>query len=606
MSLIFSIHNYKNETKDSDVIKERQTVKYYKIIGMTCASCERTIEKGLNQLPYVVKCDADYVKGILIVELSEIEINPEIILQKISESGYEGKEISKEIKIFYEIYPMIIAGLIIVTIFIVSERTGILNRIPEIREEISYPLLFVIGLMTSLHCIGMCGGINLSQTGNRSNDISKLPTIKRSFKYNLGRVISYTILGGIVGGIGSVISLSLSLQSLIIIAAGLIMTIMGLNMIGLLSSLKFLVPVLPGFLTSRIFSLPKKRNPLVIGLLNGFMPCGPLQSMQVYALSTGSILSGAFSMFLFSIGTVPLMFLFGTMSIFFSKKLQKNIMKISALLIVVLGLGMISRGLSLNGIDINPQSADEIAVDAAIAEIEGDFQTVRSDVSPYGYEPIIVQAGIPVRWILEAGAGDITGCNKAIVSREFGIKQGLSEGETIVEFTPEDSGNFGFTCWMGMINSNILVVDDISSFDPELLNSSIASSSEAIELVIPDFSVADIEYAKISDGIQKPTLSVDVNGFEKSIIVMEKDLKTTWEIKTGSIDEKLQQIIFPSFNAQLDLRGNTVQNVEIAPNGDFYFYSWKGDYLGFVIIVESIESVSKDEILQKVNSYINK
>jgi sulfite exporter TauE/SafE/plastocyanin domain-containing protein/copper chaperone CopZ len=596
----------KNEIKDSNVNKERQTFKYYKIVGMTCSRCEGTIEESVHTLTDVVHCDADYVKGLLKIAVSRDDMDSETILNRIRESGYEGREISRSSKLLFEIYPLLIAVFAFSILFLVGKRMSLLNRIPEIREEMSYPLLFVIGLITSLHCIGMCGGINLSQTGNLSDEISRFPTIRRSVRYNIGRMISYTILGGIVGGIGSVISLSLSLQSIIVITAGLVMIIMGLNMIGLMSSLKFLVPVLPGFLAGRIKSFSQKRNPLGIGLLNGFMPCGPLQSMQLYALSTGSVLSGAFSMFLFSAGTVPLMFLFGTIGIFFSKRFQKTIMKISALLIAVLGMGMVSRGLSLNGVLIHPQGVDKIAVDAAIARIEGDFQTVRSDVSPYGYEPIIVQAGIPVRWILEAGAGDITGCNNAIISREFGIRQGLSEGETVVDFTPEESGNFGFTCWMGMINSNILVVDDVSSFDPELLNSPTASSSVAIELIVPDFSAHDIDYAEISDGIQKSTLTIDQNGLEHSILVMQKDLKTLWKIETGRIDERGRTFVFPAFDAQLELSADTVQSIELSPAGDFYFYSWKGDFLGFVIAVDEIENVSHEEVLEKVKSYINK
>ena len=163
---------------------------------------------------------------------------------------------------------------------------------------------------------------------------SKLKTLMPSILYNAGRVTSYTIIGGIVGALGSVLSLSLNVKAGLQIFAGLFMVIMGLNMTGFSLFRKFNIK-LP-WSSCKVKNKPKA--PFLVGMLNGLMPCGPLQTMQLYALGTGSALTGAISMFLFSLGTVPLMLVFGAISGILSKGYTKQLLKFSGILVVVLGL----------------------------------------------------------------------------------------------------------------------------------------------------------------------------------------------------------------------------------------------------------------------------
>ena len=192
---------------------------------------------------------------------------------------------------------IIIFITILLLIFLIKQIFGynIFNMIPTINDNITYGMLFITGLLTSIHCISMCDAINLMTTFNRENKIN----LKRPILYNLGRLISYTFLGGLVGLIGSVINVSEVVNGLIIILDSIIMLLISLNMLNII---KFKLPKLIKF-KNRI----KTSNSFIIGLLNGLMPCGPLQAMQVYALSTGSFFKGALSMFLFCLGTIPLM-----------------------------------------------------------------------------------------------------------------------------------------------------------------------------------------------------------------------------------------------------------------------------------------------------------
>lgn len=89
---------------------------------------------------------------------------------------------------------------------------------------------------------------------------------------------------------------------------------------------------------------------------------------------------------------------------------------------------------------------------------EPELQKVSSSMSYNGYDSIPVKAGIPVRWNLKVPEGALTTCNNAIVIPEYGIEKTLQVGDNIIEFTPEEPGNVQFTCWMGMIKSEIKVV----------------------------------------------------------------------------------------------------------------------------------------------------
>lgn len=237
----------------------------------------------------------------------------------------------------------------------------------------SYGLLFVVGLLTSLHCIAMCGGINMSvcikynagsgksetcgETNGEAKKQVEFAHLMPSFLYNLGRVISYTVVGGVVGALGSAIGFSGAAKGAVAIISGVFMIIMGLNMLNLFPVLRKISPRMPKIFGSKI-SNAKNKGPLLVGLLNGLMPCGPLQAMQLYALGTGSFVAGAASMFMFSLGTVPLMFVLGAISSVVSGKFTKKMMKVSAVLVIVLGVVMLNRGLSLSGYNLPLFNAD--------------------------------------------------------------------------------------------------------------------------------------------------------------------------------------------------------------------------------------------------------
>ena len=277
---------------------------------------------------------------------------------------------------------------------------------------------------------------------------------KRPVLYNLGRVISYTIIGGIVGGIGNVLSINDTVKGIIILIAGVIMLLMSFNMLGILD---FRLPII-----QKLKIRNKSNNALIIGFLNGLMPCGPLQAMQVYALSTGSVLKGALSMFLFSLGTIPLMLFIGIFYNLIKGKGKIIINKIASVLILILSIVMLNRGLLALGFDITKVFNDY--GEFTKTTIEEDYQIVEFDLGYNDYEDIIVQKDIPVRMVIHVDKKYLTGCNNEINLRDFNIKKKLEVGDNIIEFTPTRTGTYTYTCWMEMIKNNIKVIDDEKYF----------------------------------------------------------------------------------------------------------------------------------------------
>jgi sulfite exporter TauE/SafE/copper chaperone CopZ len=413
---------------------------HLRIGGMTCANCERRIQNALLAVRGVVTVDVRWADGSADVSYDGGLVSSAEIHAVIERLGYE---ILGE-NGFYRISGLLI---IIAVLYVIISRLNLTSSLPLAESGTGYGMLFIIGVLTSVHCVAMCGGINLAQCIPRSG------TFRASLQYNAGRVISYTLIGGIVGAVGSVITFSGAFKGIIQLIAGVFMVLMGANM--LFPWFRKLQPRLPkkfALLISREKS--KSNSPLIVGLLNGLMPCGPLQAMQLYALSTGSPLRGAVSMLLFSLGTVPLMFGLGALSSYLSAKFTRKIMTAGAVLVVVLGLTMFTRGAGLSGFSFG--AAEESAQSGTIV---GGVQLVNSTLKSGDYPKITVQAGIPVKWTIDAPKGSINGCNNRMQIPKYGIEYQFQTGENIIEFTPEESGRVAYSCWMGMIRSSIIVTE---------------------------------------------------------------------------------------------------------------------------------------------------
>ena len=426
---------------------------YVKIDGMHCSHCENIIRNALLNIKNINSVEFD---GFIACVTYSGKLNKEEIKKTIIDKDYITKDeyISEDIKELRDNIKLkeffLISLIIILIVFLIYKILGfnVFNAIPTIDSNITYGMLFITGLLTSIHCISMCGAINLMAIVNTSSKRN----LKRPILYNLGRLISYTFIGGLVGLVGSVISISNTISGIIIIIASILMLLMSLNMLGILTIKKI------NFIKYKT----KSRNPFIIGILNGLMPCGPLQAMQVYALGAGSFIKGALSMFLFGLGTIPLMLFTGVILNLVKGKGKIIINKIASVLILILSIVMLNRGLLSLNIDILKifNNYDKFTA----STIKDDYQLIEFDLSYDDYEDIILQKDIPFKMIIHVDKKYLTVCNNELIINEFGIKKELKEGENIIEFTPTKEETITYTCWMNMIKNTIKVIDDEEYF----------------------------------------------------------------------------------------------------------------------------------------------
>ncbi|GHU89877.1 hypothetical protein FACS1894202_08790 [Clostridia bacterium] len=410
--------------------------------GMTCANCQKHIEEALRKTRGVAKARVSWSGGYADVAYNAKIVTPAGVRRVIEKAGYT--VVTKNVPSGGSRAAGLV--LIIAALYFLLSGLNLAKSVPLAEEGMGYGILFLIGLLTSVHCVAMCGGINLSQCIPKSDG----SPLRAGLLYNAGRVAGYTVVGFAVGAIGGVITPSGAFRGAVQLIAGVFMVIMGLNMLGIFPWLRKLQPRLPGL---RL----KSNSPLIVGLLNSLMPCGPLQAMQLYALSTGSAAKGALSMLLFSLGTVPLMFGLGALSSLLSRKFTQKVMTAGAVLVTVLGLTMFTQGAGLSGFSLGGLFGSETK--APDIEIVDGVQLVNSVLSPGQYPKITVKAGVPVKWTIDAPQGSINGCNSRMQIPEYGVEHTFQPGENVIEFTPEKAGKFPYSCWMGMIRSLIIVVE---------------------------------------------------------------------------------------------------------------------------------------------------
>lgn len=207
---------------------------------------------------------------------------------------------------------------------------------------------FMIGLMGSLHCLGMCGPIAFALPVRTSNTWIKL---LKYIIYNAGRILTYTILGLIIGSIGKGFAIA-GLQQIISIASGglIIISVLLVHFSFRTTGMNNLLYRVSSHVKSLFHMYLKKTgifSLFMLGVVNGLLPCGMVYMAMLGALATGSYLSGAAFMALFGLGTVPMMLSISLMGNMMTVKLRSMFNKLIPVVGCVVGLLLILRGLDV-------------------------------------------------------------------------------------------------------------------------------------------------------------------------------------------------------------------------------------------------------------------
>lgn len=274
-----------------------------------------------------------------------------VLTEKIKHNGYslsveKKAEDKKDTGLTWQALPI---GLAFLAIFFIVQKSGILNF--GFGATVTPVTSFIIGLIASISsCLAVVGGLVLSLSATVSQD--NISDRKPIMLFHSGRIISFAILGGVLGAIGSAIGISFSLTSILGIIASVVMIMLGLNLVGVFE--RNLITLPTGIY--RFFSRIQHQvaAPFIVGVGTFFLPCGFTQAMQIAALSSGSVLSGFLIMTAFALGTLPMLALlsFGSAS-FAQSKHAPLFFKSAGVLVIGLGVFSLLAGLAGLGI-INP------------------------------------------------------------------------------------------------------------------------------------------------------------------------------------------------------------------------------------------------------------
>jgi sulfite exporter TauE/SafE/plastocyanin len=344
-------------------------------------------------------------------------------------------------------------------------------------------IIFLTGLTTGgLSCLAMQGGLLASTIANQKDDelegaanktFDKLDWLPVSF-FLIAKIVSHTILGFLLGWLGSKIELSLTVRLIFQGFAALFMLATAGNLFNLHPIFRYVVLQPPKFLQKIIRKSSKSKavfTPALLGFLTIFIPCGVTQAMGVLAITSGNPVLGAAIMFFFVLGTSPLFAVLGVATAKLSETFNQRFMKFAAITLVFLGLS------SLNGIATVLDSpitfskatrpityffSDERFSPAGsrtgVTATEGAQQIV-IQVQNNGYSPnkIKVKVGVPVELTLQTDG--VYSCASSFVFKAFDIRLQLGPTDSkTVSFTPTKKGKFTFTCSMGMYTGTLEVI----------------------------------------------------------------------------------------------------------------------------------------------------
>jgi sulfite exporter TauE/SafE/copper chaperone CopZ len=323
----------------------------FPIDGMHCAGCEAVISTAVKELPGIDTVSADHIAKKVQVRFDDALISPSTILACIEGKGYSyGIETEKDswrprlkqIAVFLALLALV-GGI---AFWGKSLMPGLMKQFDA---SLGYGVIFTVGFLTGFHCIGMCGGFVMNYTQGLQGR-GRRAVFFAHLSYALGKNLSYALLGAAFGALGAVFAITPQMRGFAALVAGIFLVLYGLNMLKLFPKLH--LPSLrskSGTVTQRIYQdIKPRRNPFSVGFLSGFLlGCGPLQAMYIMALGTADPLKGALLLLCFGTGTLIPLLAFGAFASALSGKTQNQLLAVSGILVILMGLMMIDRGLRL-------------------------------------------------------------------------------------------------------------------------------------------------------------------------------------------------------------------------------------------------------------------
>lgn len=351
-------------------------------------------------------------------------------------------------------------------------------------------IIFLTGLTTGgLSCLAMQGGLLASVIANQKEEEHDTTKKKFSEKKALSfssfdqldwmpvlmflatKLIAHTILGFLLGLLGSVITLSLEVRLAFQTFTALFMFATAMNLLNVHPIFRYVSFQPPKFIQRLVRNTSKSKvlfAPAILGFMTIFIPCGITQAMEVLAINSGNPILGALIMFAFVLGTSPLFAILGVATAKLSEGWYKTFNKVTAVILIAMAvysingvLLVLNSPITINSLYSNitePFSKKESLEPINFTSNQGP-QKITIQVLNNGYKPNVfkVRKGQPVELILQSN--ETYSCALSFVFKEFGIQTFLDATDTqSFTFTPTQPGKYQFSCSMGMYSGVMEVI----------------------------------------------------------------------------------------------------------------------------------------------------
>lgn len=341
--------------------------------------------------------------------------------------------------------------------------------------------MFAVGLVTSIHCVFMCGGLVLTYAVKGAEDGPWYRRLVPHLVYQGAKIASYAIvallLGGLVALLGRAIDIT-PIRNWLQVVAGIYMVLLGIGMTGKVKALRHLTPRPPQFLVNALSRNRRKASadaaegtislatPISFGLLTGLMPCAPLIAAQASAMATGSPVTGALAMVGFGLGTMPLMLIFGFASSLLSKRFQAKMQVIAAIAITIFGLVIFNRGLMVVGSPVTFDTIRTATFGTGAAPVDDSQYKKGADgvveipltIENVQFSPktLSIPANTKVRLVVDRR--EENACSAQLAIPKAGVLANLANNAvTNVEIPAMAAGSYTLTCGMGMMSGSLSV-----------------------------------------------------------------------------------------------------------------------------------------------------
>lgn len=342
---------------------------------------------------------------------------------------------------------------------------------------------FVTGLTTGgLSCLAVQGGLLASSLARQIEQdyvsrTAQPKKVKRKtnprtnsaapiFLFLLSKLIAYTLLGALLGWLGSYLTLSPVSRAALLIAIGVFMVGNALRMFNAHPIFRYFSIEPPKFITRYIRKTAKGTDtatPLFLGFLTVFIPCGVTQAMMAAALGTGSLVMGAALMFAFTLGASPVFFIVAYLTTELGARLEKFFMRFVAATVLILGFVTLDSGLNLIGSPLSLQNLTRnLFPSENVAYAQTDSLSTGGAITLYvqnsGYFPATLKAPANANLTLNLVTDQTYSCARDFVIPALNYYKLLADtGTAQVNIPPQKPGSrMFFTCSMGMFTGVII------------------------------------------------------------------------------------------------------------------------------------------------------